>query len=44
MPSEKNLKILVVDDFSATRFIVINYLSNLGYINTDEAENSKNIF
>ena len=33
------MKILVVDDFSATRIIVINYLSNLGYINTDEAEN-----
>ena len=39
MPAEKDLKILVVDDFSATRTIVINHLSKLGYSNTDEAEN-----
>ena len=39
MPDEKDLKILVVDDFSATRTIVINHLSNLGYSNTVEAEN-----
>jgi len=39
MPAEKDLKILVVDDFSATRAIVINYLSKLGYSNTVEAEN-----
>ena len=39
MPSEKDLKILVVDDFSATRAIVINYLSKLGYSNTVEVEN-----
>ena len=39
MPAEKDLKILVVDDFSATRTIVINHLSNLGYSNTVEAEN-----
>ena len=38
MPTEKNLKILVVDDFSATRTIVINHLSKLGYKNTVEAE------
>ena len=38
MPAEKDLKILVVDDFSATRTIVINYLSKLGYRNTVEAE------
>ena len=38
MPAEKNLKILVVDDFSATRTIVINYLSKLGYKNMVEAE------
>ena len=38
MPAEKDLKILVVDDFSATRAIVINYLSKLGYKNTVEAE------
>jgi len=39
MPAEKNLKILVVDDFSATRTIVINHLSKLGYSNTVEVEN-----
>ena len=39
MPAEKDLKILVVDDFSATRTIVINHLSKLGYFNTVEAEN-----
>ena len=39
MPTEKNLKILVVDDFSVTRTIVINHLSKLGYSNTVEAEN-----
>ena len=33
MPAEKDLKILVVDDFSATRTILINQLSNLGYSN-----------
>ena len=38
MPAEKDLKILVVDDFSATRTIVINYLSKFGYSNTVEAE------
>jgi len=39
MPDEKDLKILVVDDFSATRTLVINHLSKLGYSNTVEAEN-----
>ena len=39
MPAEKNLKILVVDDFSATRAIVINNLRKLGYSNTVEVEN-----
>ena len=38
MPAEKDLKILVVDDFSATRTILINYLSKLGYKNMVEAE------
>ena len=38
MPAEKDLKILVVDDFSATRTIVINCLSKLGYKNSVEAE------
>ena len=39
MSTEKDLKILVVDDFSATRTLVINHLSELGYSNTVEAEN-----
>ena len=39
MPAEKDLKILVVDDFSATRTIVINHLIKLGYSNMVEAEN-----
>ena len=33
------MKILVVDDFSATRTLVINHLSKLGYSNTVEVEN-----
>ena len=44
MLAEKDLKILVVDDFSATRTIVINHLSKLGYINTVEAENGISAF
>ena len=39
MPAEKDLKILVVDNFSDTRTIVINHLSKLGYSNAVEAEN-----
>jgi len=39
MSAEKELKILVVDEFSATRTLVINRLSRLGYSNTVEAEN-----
>ena len=38
MSARKNLKILVVDDFSATRTILINQLSNLGYNNTVVSE------
>ena len=38
MPTEKELKILVVDDFLATRAILINQLSNLGYNNTVVSE------
>ena len=38
MPAEKDLKILVVDDFSVTRTILINQLSNLGYSNTFVSE------
>ena len=39
MPSKNDLKILIVDDFSATRTILINQLSNLGYRNTVVSEN-----
>ncbi len=38
MSAEKDLKILVVDEFSVTRTIVINNLSKLGYNNTVVAE------
>ncbi len=38
MPARKDLKILVVDDFSVTRTILINQLSNLGYSNTFVSE------
>ena len=38
MASEKDLKILVVDDFAFTRTIVINQLSKIGYSNSFEAE------
>ena len=38
MSAEKGLKILVVDEFSVTRTIVINNLSKLGYSNTVVAE------
>ena len=38
MPAKKDLKILLVDDFSATRTILINQLSNLGYSNTFVSE------
>jgi len=38
MQTERDMKILVVDDFAATRKILINTLSQLGYNNTDEAD------
>ena len=38
MSAEKDLKILVVDEFSVTRTIVINHLSKLGFSNTVVAE------
>ncbi|MBG55745.1 MAG: hypothetical protein CL935_01275 [Deltaproteobacteria bacterium] len=37
MSTEKNLKIMVVDNFSPTRIILINQLRNLGYVNTVES-------
>ena len=38
MSAEKDIKILVVDEFSVTRTIVINHLSKLGFSNTFVAE------
>ena len=35
---DKNMKILVVDDFPTMRRIVRNLLKELGYSNVDEAE------
>ncbi|NWG86543.1 MAG: response regulator, partial [Hydrogenophilaceae bacterium] len=35
---DKNLKFLVVDDFSTMRRIVRNLLKELGFTNVDEAE------
>lgn len=35
---DKNLKFLVVDDFSTMRRIVRNLLKELGFVNADEAE------
>jgi len=36
--ADKNLKFLVVDDFSTMRRIVRNLLKELGFVNVDEAE------
>ncbi len=36
--SDKNMKFLVVDDFSTMRRIVRNLLKDLGFVNVDEAE------
>ena len=38
MPIETEMKILVVDDFAVTRKILVNTLAQLGYSNTDEAD------
>ncbi len=35
---DKNMKFLVVDDFSTMRRIVRNLLKDLGFVNVDEAE------
>mgnify|MGYP002859498435 CR=1 FL=1 len=40
MLDKNDLKILVVDEFSATRTLVINQLRKIGYTNTIEAEDS----
>ena len=39
MTNEKDLKIIIVDDFSATRTLVINHLSKLGFSNMVQTEN-----
>jgi two-component system chemotaxis response regulator CheY len=38
MPANKNMKILVVDDFQTMRRIIRNYLRQLGFNNVEEAE------
>ena len=38
MPVDTDMIILVVDDFAAARKIVINSLAQLGFNNTDEAD------
>ena len=38
---DKNMKILIVDDFSTMRRIVKNLLHDLGYTNTAEADDGK---
>ncbi|MDD9912147.1 MAG: chemotaxis response regulator CheY [Alphaproteobacteria bacterium] len=38
MPVDKNIRILVVDDFQTMRRIVINLLRQLGFTNVTEAE------
>jgi two-component system chemotaxis response regulator CheY len=35
---DKNMKILIVDDFSTMRRIIKNLLRDLGYTNTDDAD------
>ena len=41
MPADPNMKILVVDDMVTMRKIVKNILKQLGFANTDEAENGQ---
>ncbi len=38
---DKNMKILIVDDFSTMRRIIKNLLRDLGYNNTQEADDGK---
>ena len=38
MSADKNLKFLVVDDFSTMRRIIRNLLRELGFLNVEEAE------
>lgn len=41
MPADKNMRILVVDDFNTMRRIVKNILKQLGFENVGEAENGQ---
>jgi two-component system chemotaxis response regulator CheY len=41
MPADPNMKILVVDDMATMRRIVKNVLKQLGFPNTEEAENGQ---
>lgn len=41
MPADPNMKILIVDDMATMRRIVKNILKQLGYGNTEEAENGQ---
>ena len=38
MPIDTNMKILIVDDFAATRKIIFNTFAQLGFNNTDEED------
>ena len=38
MPIDTDMKILIVDDFSATRKIIFNTFAQLGFNNTDEED------
>ena len=38
MPIDTDMKILIVDDFTATRKIIFNTFSQLGFNNTDEED------
>ena len=41
MPTDPNMKILVVDDMSTMRRIVKNIMKQLGFANVEEAENGQ---
>ncbi|MEW6328279.1 MAG: chemotaxis response regulator CheY [Thermodesulfobacteriota bacterium] len=41
MPADKNMRILVVDDFNTMRRIVKNILKQLGFENVGEVENGQ---
>ena len=41
MPADPNMKILVVDDMSTMRRIVMNIMKQLGFAHVEEAENGE---